>query len=319
MITTVTLNAAIDRTVVVPNFLVGRRHRASESLTLPGGKGVTIARALKRLGYPVIATGLAGGIIGSNIVERLTNEGILNDFVRIGDPSRASTAVIDPVSGSHTEINEYGPVVTEQELNVFFEKIQYLARASRCVVLAGSLPRNVGADTYQRLVRTLNGLGVTTVVTAPDDPLVLNNAMAAEPSITVVEQREAEAVAGHEFSGSDDFTFALDVFGRMGSRTAVITHEEGCYARFRDGRTVTYHRAAHPPLERVSQLGGTDVFVAGMLTALLDESTAEEQLQRGLGAELANMRVLGAGVFHPNEAQRLARTVTVSMLEPAET
>ena len=39
MITTVTLNAAMDRTLVVPNFSVGRRHRASEGVTLPGGQG----------------------------------------------------------------------------------------------------------------------------------------------------------------------------------------------------------------------------------------------------------------------------------------
>ena len=83
MIVTVTLNAALDRTLTVPNFQAGFRHRASESLTLPGGKGVNIARALKTLGQPVIATGLAGGKTGIRIVEDLTAEGILNDFVRI--------------------------------------------------------------------------------------------------------------------------------------------------------------------------------------------------------------------------------------------
>ena len=59
MILTVTLNAALDRTLIVPNFQAGRRHRASDALTLPGGKGVNIARALRNLGQPVIATGLA--------------------------------------------------------------------------------------------------------------------------------------------------------------------------------------------------------------------------------------------------------------------
>ena len=71
MIITVTLNAAIDKTLSVPNFRAGRRHRASQSLTLPGGKGVNVARALKTLGQPVIATGLAGGRTGTRIVEQL--------------------------------------------------------------------------------------------------------------------------------------------------------------------------------------------------------------------------------------------------------
>src|SRR5437660_7019248 len=111
MIVTVTMNAAIDRTLTVPNFQRGQRHRASQGLTLAGGKGINIARALKRLGAPVVATGLAGGKTGTRIVEELTAEAILNDFVRIEDESRTSTAIVDPTSGSYTEALEGGPHV----------------------------------------------------------------------------------------------------------------------------------------------------------------------------------------------------------------
>ena len=65
MIVTVTLNAAIDRTLTVPNFQRGQRHRASAGVTLAGGKGINVARALKALGVPVVATGLVGGSTGS--------------------------------------------------------------------------------------------------------------------------------------------------------------------------------------------------------------------------------------------------------------
>ena len=61
MIVTVTMNAALDRILTVPNFKEGQRHRASEKLTLAGGKGITVARALKSLGVPVVATGLKNG------------------------------------------------------------------------------------------------------------------------------------------------------------------------------------------------------------------------------------------------------------------
>src|SRR6266480_5433532 len=117
MIVTVTLNAAIDRTLTVPNFQRGQRHRASAGLTLAGGKGINVARALKRLGIPVVATGLAGGRTGTHVVEELTAEAILNDFVRIGDESRTSTAVLDPTAGSYSEINEWGPYVEPDEID----------------------------------------------------------------------------------------------------------------------------------------------------------------------------------------------------------
>ena len=112
MILTVTLNAAIDRTIAVPSFRLGHRHRAVESRDVAGGKGVNVARALKLLGRPVIATGLVGGATGARILEHLADESILHDFTRIEGESRTNLAVIDPTSGEQTELNERGPEVT---------------------------------------------------------------------------------------------------------------------------------------------------------------------------------------------------------------
>ena len=143
MIVTVTLNAAMDRTLVVPSFQLGQRHRASSGHVSAGGKGINVARALKRLGIPVVCTGLAGGRNGTLIVEDLTNEGILNDFVRIRGESRTSTLVLDPVTTTTTEIYEWGPEVSEDELAILREKLSYLSQGANFVVFAGSLPRGV--------------------------------------------------------------------------------------------------------------------------------------------------------------------------------
>src|SRR5258705_5410760 len=105
MIITVTLNAAIDKSLSVPSFRLGRRHRSVEQTTMAGGKGVNVARALKTLGQPVIATGVAGGPTGTRIIEQLTSEAILNDFVRIREESRTSTADRDPTLGGPTGSN----------------------------------------------------------------------------------------------------------------------------------------------------------------------------------------------------------------------
>ena len=131
MILTVTVNAAIDKTLTVPSLQLGHRHRAQQGLTMPGGKGINVARVLKRLGDPVIATGLVGGRTGVQIVDGLSHEGILNDFVRIAGESRTSTAVVDPTNGVQTEINEYGPEVTADELATLLEKLHYLSGRSR--------------------------------------------------------------------------------------------------------------------------------------------------------------------------------------------
>ncbi|MGZ3318633.1 MAG: PfkB family carbohydrate kinase [Isosphaeraceae bacterium] len=213
MIVTVTLNAAIDRTLNVPNFQLGHRHRASDGLTLAGGKGINVARALKRMGIPVVATGLAGGRTGTRIIEELTGEAILNDFVRIAGESRTSTAVVDPTGGTYTEINEWGPHVDPDELQTLIDKLHYLSNDADFVVVAGSLPRGVDQGFYAELVRELTRRQVPTVLDTEAEPL--RQGLEAEPFLVSPNQREAEALVGQEFEllmqgPSDESEFLLE-------------------------------------------------------------------------------------------------------------
>ncbi len=253
MIVTVTLNAAIDRTLTVPNFQRGQRHRASLGLTLAGGKGLNVARALKRLGVPVIATGLAGGRTGTRIVEELTTESILNDFVRIAGESRTSTAVVDPTSSSYTEINEWGPAVNEGELATLREKLHYLVQGAEYVVFAGSLPRDVPEDFYAEAIRELNRRGVRSVLDCEGEPLRLG--VAAEPFLVSPNQVEAESLVGHEFHDDEDFQSALDQIAEMGARNVLITQEMGAVALLREDRERRRFRVVAPRVEAVSTVG----------------------------------------------------------------
>ncbi len=188
---TIVRRQPLDRTLTVPNFQRGQRHRASGGLTIAGGKGINIARALKRLDVPVVATGLAGGLTGTRIVEELTAEAILNDFVRIADESRTSTAVVDPTATSYTEINEWGPHVEDEELEMLLEKLRYLTTGAETVVFAGSLPRGVDEGFYGETIRDLNRRGVKTILDSEGEPLRLGTS--AEPFLVSPNQREAEA------------------------------------------------------------------------------------------------------------------------------
>src|ERR687886_1261860 len=219
MIITVTLNAAIDKTLAVPNFQLGRRHRAVEQAAMAGGKGVNVARALKALGQPVIATGVAGGPTGTRIIEHLTEEAILNDFVRIREESRTSTAVVDPTSGEQTEINERGPKVSEAQLELFVDKLLYLAKGAGVCVFSGSLPRGVPDDLYARLIAEINRLGVVTVLDAEGEALRLGTR--AEPAVVTPNEPEAEELVGHEFADESDHPAAVRAIAELGAREAI--------------------------------------------------------------------------------------------------
>jgi 1-phosphofructokinase/tagatose 6-phosphate kinase len=313
VIVTVTLNAAIDRTLTVPIFQLGHRHRASGALVLAGGKGINVARALKLLGVPVVATGLAGGRTGTRIVEELTADAILNDFVRIQEESRTSTAVIDPTSGTHTEINEWGPRVTDRELEMWREKLLYLAGAAELVVLSGSLPRGVSESFYADVVRELARRDVHAVLDAEGDPLRLG--LEAEPFLVSPNQREAEGIVGQELEDEEDFLMALDALAEAGARNVVITVETGCYALLRHERRPRRYRAVAPQLEAVSPLGSGDVLLAQFLAARRDAQPPEESLRLAVAAGAASVTEVGAGRFDPREAHRLAAEVEVHELQ----
>ena len=300
MIVTVTLNAALDRTLTVPHFLRGQRHRASTVLTLAGGKGINVARALKRLDVPVVATGLAGGRTGTRIVEELTAEAILNDFVRIGEESRTSTAVVDPTESSYTEINEWGPKVTTEELEMLLEKLHYLSRGADVVVFAGSLPRGVEESFYAEAVRDLNRRGVQSVLDSEGQPLRLGTE--AEPYLVSPNQREAEHVVGQELDDEEDFLMALDAIAELGARNVHITLESGSYALFREDRQVRRYKAVAPSVEAVSVVGAGDVLLAQFIAAQLAGRSSEEALRLAVAAGTASTLEVGAGRFDPRDA-----------------
>lgn len=314
MIVTVTLNAALDRTLTVPNFQAGFRHRASESLTLPGGKGVNIARALKSLGQPVIATGMAGGKTGLRIIEDLTNEGILNDFVRIKGESRTSTAVIDPTSNTQTEVNEYGPVVTTRELNAFIEKFTYISKGADVVILAGTLPRKVKDSFYRDLIKALQPFESTTVLDAAGE--ALRHGIKAKPGLVSPNIVEAEALIGHEFGDEEEFLRAAEELTHIGSGSGIITHAGGCYAYLEeDDGSRMYYNVKVPPLDPISTVGSGDAFLAGYVSARLSGMKPAECLRQAVACGAANTQKYGAGIFEAHEVKSLYGKTKVTVLE----
>jgi 1-phosphofructokinase family hexose kinase len=317
MIVTVTLNAAIDRTLTVPNFQLGQRHRASQGLTLAGGKGINVARALKRLDVPVVATGLAGGRTGTRIVEELTSEAILNDFVRIAQESRTSTAVVDPTTATYTEINEWGPHVEPDELTMLVEKINYLAREADMVVFAGTLPRGVEDSFYAEMIRDLNRRHVRAVLDCEGVPLRLG--VEAEPFLVTPNQREAEGLVGQEFRDDEDYLMAVDRIADMGARNVLVTTEARSFGLFREERKRLRLRAVAPQIEPVSAVGSGDVLLAAFLAARVGGKALEDSLRAAVAAGAASTLEVGAGRFEPREVSRLQSAVDVRELEPVST
>jgi len=317
MILTVTLNAAIDRTVAVPNFRLGHRHRAVESRTVAGGKGINVARALSRLDRPVIATGFAGGPTGGRLLEQLREETVLTDFTQIAAETRINLAVVDPTSGEQTEINERGPAVSREEVEAFVARLGYLASGAKLCVIAGTLPPGAGEDLYARMVKDLGERGVPVVLDAEGEAMLAG--LRAGVAIVTPNEREAEELVGQEFADRDDLVHGLSELVRLGASEAAITRPDGCVAAVGEGAERRFLEVRTESLDPVSTVGSGDAFLAGYVAARYEDRAADECLAYGVACGAESTQHFGAGVVDRNQVERLLGEVHVQDLEvPAE-
>lgn len=312
MILTVTLNAALDRTVAVPRIRMGRRHRAVESRRAPGGKGVNVARALKHLGEPVVATGLAGGATGARIRELLTAESVLHDFTEVSGDSRTNIAIVDPTSGEQTEINERGPEVDAAEIERFTERLTYLARGATFCVIAGSLPPGAPVDLYADLIAALGELGVPVLLDTDGEPM--RAGLRAQPSLVAPNAAEAEEAVGFEFGESEDLMMGLDSLVEMGAEDAFVTTADGCVAIAGKGAERRRYEATIEPLEAVASVGSGDAFLAGLAASRRAGRTTVESLAFAVACGAESTQHLGAGSLDVAEVSRMVDRVSVREL-----
>jgi 1-phosphofructokinase len=310
MILTITLNAAVDRTLVVPSLALGHRHRASESVTLAGGKGINVARGLRTLGVPVLATGFVGGRNGDAIRDGLSEAAIPFDLVEIEGDSRTSTAIIDPMAGTQTEINEYGPEVSPAEVQEFSRRLDHLMEYATAVVFAGSLPPNLDEGFFVGLVQRSRERGLYTVVDST--PSVLRAVLKANPSLVSPNQHEAESVVGFDFIEEDDFPRGLSRLVELGALGACITSREGHSYLTTDAGIVS---ARAPKAESLSTIGSGGAYLAGLLAGRMHRNLAPmDAVRLAAGCAAANAETLGAGLFEARRAEELAESVQIDLL-----
>ena len=309
MILTVTLNAAVDRTLVVPSLTLGHRHRAPEGIALAGGKGINVARALRELDVPVLATGLVGGRNGDAIRDGLSSAAIPFDLVEMKSPSRTSTAIVDPTNGTQTEINEHGPAVSPEEAQEFGRRLIFLMEYATAVVFAGSLPRDLDEGFLVNLVHKAREEGLYTVVDAP--PAVLRAALKASPSLVSPNQHEAEGAVGFDFIEEGDYLLGLRRLVELGAKEGCVTSSDGySYLTSEEGAIC----ARAPKVEALSTIGSGDAYLAGLLAGLLHRKLPPHEAARlAAGCAAANAETLGAGLFEAERAEELAEEVRVEV------
>lgn len=152
MITTVTLNPAIDRTLTVENLRTGGVNRILSTREKMGGKGLNVAIVLHALGVETIAVGLIGkkNIAATN--ELMRPLAFHKEFLEVEASTRTNTKLVDKLKKQTTDLNEAGFSVKASDVRKFNERLKTWAMRSDYTILSGSLPSGLSADTYRKIM-----------------------------------------------------------------------------------------------------------------------------------------------------------------------
>jgi fructose-1-phosphate kinase PfkB-like protein len=195
VIVTVTLNAALHVAYATGDAAADDVTPISRPVYRAGGRGVTVARVLRAFGHDVLAAGLAGGACGELIIQDLARSGVPTAFTLIRGESRRFFRFADPDRGGPAlRFSEPAPYITTEELGRFAADYRRLLTGAAAVVLCGSLPDGLPADTYGSLVTYAAEAGVPVILDAGGEEL--KHAVGHGPDLVVAEGSAAEPGAG---------------------------------------------------------------------------------------------------------------------------
>jgi 1-phosphofructokinase len=263
-IATITLNPAIDQTIEIADFRSGAVNRVRTEQIDPGGKGVNVASFLSDFGFSVAVSGWLGRENQALFEQFFDRKGIHNHFVPIAGKTRVNVKIVDPVQQQITDINFPGLSPQAVEIVALHEAIEALMSDYDWFVLSGSLPVEVSANLYSKLIATLKAANKTVVLDASGDSL--RQALSAVPYAIKPNLDELQELVGHPLENEAAIVQAIHTLLKIGIHTIIVSmgSKGAIFAE-----TAQIVQAQPPAVEVVSTVGAGDAMVAGFVTGQL--------------------------------------------------
>ena len=287
----VTPNAALDRTLLVPDFAIGHISRIPKAIAVPGGKGLNVLRAVRILGGGALAMGLLGGYTGETVAAMVEADGYPAQWTFFAGETRACTIIA--AGGTSTVINESGQIAPA-DWKALADDIRRVAARDDvyAVCLCGSLPDGAPPDAPANLVASIKGTGVQLWVDS--SKTALRNAIAAKPYAIKVNRDEiAEALDVKLESRGDAVALARSLVADGIQIVVISLGAEGALLIADDLAA----QATPPAIQPVDPVASGDCLHAGLVTALAAGADLAEALRRGVAAGTVNALYAGGAQF----------------------
>ena len=259
MIYTVTFNPAIDYIVRLDSFKAGATNRVTYEKVLGGGKGINVSIVLSNLGIKSTALGFLAGFTGDEIRRQLDGFGVAHAFISLEQGfSRIDVKI---KAGEETEVNGQGPDIPKDKRDLLFQKLEQL-KENDTLVLAGSIPKTLPDDIYERIMACLEKNKLRIVVDA--EKRLLLNVLKYHPFLIKPNQHELGDMFDVVLKTDDEVIAHAKKLQEKGARNVLISMGgDGAIFVGEDGAT---YKSKVPKGTLVNSVGAGDSMVAGFLT-----------------------------------------------------
>jgi 1-phosphofructokinase family hexose kinase len=310
MILCVTLNPALDRTLVVRDFARGGVFRPQENMVAAGGKGINVARAIRTLGGQSICAGFLGGFSGQSLAGMVRDEGMQAHWTWLESAeTRTCVILVDPDTLLTSVINEPGPQLQRSDWTRLSHDLLSAAAETPFVCFCGSLPPGSSMDLFVSLITDLIAAGKQVWVDTSGVPL---EAVSQIPGLAIkINDEEAAALMKHPIHTlTDAVAVARQMNAYTGQGVVITLGKKG--AVFVNGDEVWH--ASPPNVTIKSGVGSGDSFLAGLLAGLSRGESAPMALAQATAAGTANAMSIGGGSFTRTEFEDLLKQVQIVKL-----
>lgn len=298
---TLTLNPAVDKSTGVDHVVAEHKLRCSNPTHEPGGGGINVSRAIKRLGGESTAVYTSGGLAGQLLDALLEKEGISHRPVSIREWTRESLAVFEESTTLQYRFSMEGPTLQAEEWRACLEAVHAAIPKPTYIVGSGALPPGVPLEFYARLVRVARDLGASVIIDTSGDPLRL----ALDEGVFMIKpnMRELNMLVGRELEDEAEQEAAVMEIVRQGRSEVVVVSLGAAGVLLATAEGCTRLRAPVVPIR--SKVGAGDSMVGAITLRLALGNTIDDAVRYGVAAGAAAVMTAGSQLCTLEDTERL--------------
>ncbi len=304
-IVTLTMNPAIDKSSSVAHVVPERKLYCKPPRFEPGGGGVNVCRAIKKLGGDSELLYPAGGLTGQRLQGLLDKEDLFHRPLPISGAVRESLVVLEEETGLQYRFGMPGPHLQKDEWRQFLEEIETIEPSPDYLVASGSLPPGVPVDFYAQLARAGKKCGAKTIVDVAGE--ALEEALKEGVFLIKPNVREFRELVGEHVTEEAQIKEQAQNLIKEG-RCEVVVISLGAAGALVAAESFTEH-ILPPTVPIISKVGAGDSMVAGIVLSLARGKTLREAVVFGIASGTAAVMTPGTELCRREDAERLFETM----------